>query len=145
VIAFLVSITTMSAALSAPRPLEQPMSNPDLTKACGLNVLMILDESGSIATSGATQDVKNAFKALTDALKNTSSAMAVAEFSKVARLPVIGSFPPGAYITITDSTKSDLDAYINQDYKPGAIRTGKTGCGWASPTSRPATISRFPI
>ena len=104
------------------RSVEDPAPNPDLERACGLNVLMILDESGSINSSGATNDVRAAFKAFTDAIKNTSSAMAVAEFSSEARLPAIGPFDPGEYIIVTDDTKEDLDRYVDDDYNPG----GKT-------------------
>ncbi|MDG2273182.1 MAG: hypothetical protein P8L39_12830, partial [Halioglobus sp.] len=63
------------------RQTETPIDNPDLVQACGLNVLMVLDESGSIGNNA--DDVQDAFTAFVDALKNTSSSMAVAEFSKV--------------------------------------------------------------
>ncbi|HRX59665.1 MAG TPA: VWA domain-containing protein [Candidatus Competibacter sp.] len=142
--AFSISIAVMSGALATPRPIEQPISNPDLTKACGLNVLMILDESGSIGSSHATQDVRNAFKAFTDAIKNTSSAMAVAEFSKVARLPVIGSFQPGEYITVTDSTKVALDAYIDNNYNPNGNTNWEDGLRMGIPNFAPRNNFQVP-
>ena len=143
-LAFIVWIVAASGALAAPRPIEQPIPNPPLTKACGLNVLMILDESGSIATSNATQDVRNAFKAFTGAIKNTSSAMAVAEFSRVARLPAIGSFPPGEYITVTDSTKVDLDAYINNDFNPNGNTNWEDGLRMGIPNFAPRNNFQVP-
>jgi hypothetical protein len=141
---FSVSIVAASGALAAPRPIEQPIPNPPLTKACGLNVLMILDESGSIGTSNATQDVRNAFKAFTDAIKNTSSAMAVAEFSRVARLPAIGGFPPRKYITVTDSTKVDFDAYINNDFNPNGNTNWEDGLRMGIPKFLPRDNFQVP-
>jgi hypothetical protein len=104
------------------RSSEDPIDNPDLDQACGLNVLMILDESGSIGNND--DEVRDAFKAFTAAIKNTSSSMAVAEFSRVARLPAIGPFDPGQYITVTDDTIGDLDDYVDDDYDPD----GNTNC-----------------
>jgi von Willebrand factor type A domain len=92
---------------------------------------MIIDESGSIGTSGATDDVRTAFRAFVASLKNTGSRMAVAEFSSVARLPSIGGLPPGTYITIDDDTQADFNSYI-AGYKPDgwtnwedALRVGR--------------------
>ena len=129
----LAGVTPVNAQF---RSVETPITNPDLPQACGLNVLMILDESGSIGNNA--NNVRSAFKAFTAAMKNTSSSMAVAEFSKVARLPAIGSFAPGAYITITDQTKADLDAYVDTQYTPGGntnwedgLRMGRSGSAFA--------------
>ena len=120
---------------------ETRADNPDLEKSCGLDVLMILDSSGSIGSSGATGNVRDAFKAFTGALKNTSSAMAVVEFSSTARLPQIGSFTGGEYITITDGTKAQLDGWVDNSYRPNgrtnwedALRMG----GWPAFADRPS-------
>ncbi len=37
-----------------------PAPNPNLPPRCGINVMLVLDESGSISTSGQTETVKNA-------------------------------------------------------------------------------------
>ena len=121
----------MSAVHAAPRAIENPAPNPDLEKACGLNVLMILDESTSINMAGATDDVRDAFKAFTAAINNTSSSMAVAEFSTLARLPSIGNAPAGSYITITDTTKPLLDAYVDNDFNPSPLRPS-SGIGYTN-------------
>jgi hypothetical protein len=131
ILGFLVAVSVVAlpgvGAIELPRPVEDPIQNPalddpsdnpDLERSCGLNILVILDESSSIEISGATDDVRTAFKAFTGALKNTASSMAVADFGTVANLPAIGAFPPGEYITITDATQVDLDAYIDNDYDP---------------------------
>jgi uncharacterized repeat protein (TIGR01451 family) len=110
-----ISVPVVSAA---PGENSVPADNPDLTKACGLDVLMILDESGSIASSDATDDVRNAFQAFVDSLNNTGSSMSVIEFSTVARLPSIGGVAPGEYITIDDATSEDFEDYIDSQYNP---------------------------
>ena len=112
-------------AFAVTRATETPIDNPDLEQACGLNILMILDESGSIGDND--DDVRDAFKAFTAAIKNTSSSMAVAEFSKVARLPAIGVFQPGEYITVTDQTKVALDEYVDNEYDPGGNTNWEDG------------------
>ena len=121
-----------SVAGAAPGEPTTPAPNPDLTKACGLDVLVILDESGSIESSNATDDVRRAFTAFVDSLNNTGSSMAVVEFSTVARLPSIGGLPGGQYITITDGTSQDFEDYIQDDYNPNdktnwedALRVGR--------------------
>ncbi len=106
-------------ALPAEAAPPVPAPNPDLNKACGLNVLVILDESGSIGTSNATGDVQDAFRAFIGSLNNTGSKVAVEEFSTVARLPQIGGSPAGAYVTIDDSTVPDFNSYITNQYRPG--------------------------
>ena len=130
-VALLAAVLAPLPAAADPRENTNVIDNPDLTKACGLDVLIIIDESGSIGTSGATEDVKSAFRAFVASLKNTGSRMAVAEFSSVARLPSIGGLPPGTYITIDDGTQANFNSYI-AGYKPDgwtnwedALRVGR--------------------
>jgi Mg-chelatase subunit ChlD len=79
----------------------------------GLDVLMILDESGSIANSNATDEVIEAYTTFVTALANTGSRVAVVEFSQVARLAV------DSYVTVTDQTLGDTFLpYIDDDYNP---------------------------
>ena len=117
---------------AAPGEPTTPAANPDLNKACGLDVMMILDESGSIASSNATDDVQRAFTAFVESLNNTGSSMSVIEFSTVARLPSIGGVAPGTYLTIDNSTVPDFQDYIDDDYDPAnktnwedALRVGR--------------------
>lgn len=119
-------------AQAAPGESQVPIANPDLDRACGLNVMVILDESGSIAQSGATEDVRNAYRAFISSLNNTGSSVATVEFSSQARLPVIGGSPQGAYITIDNSTVPAFNAYISNGFNPSgytnwedAMRVGR--------------------
>ena len=79
----------VGAALADPREEPVPGPNPDLVAACGIDIHMILDESGSVQNYAG--DVRRAFRAFTSALKNTGSRLAVSEFSTVARLPLTGA------------------------------------------------------
>ncbi|HEX7100861.1 MAG TPA: hypothetical protein VF377_16690, partial [Acidimicrobiia bacterium] len=63
-------------AESAPNESQVPIENPDLERACGLDVLVVLDASTSIATAGATEDVRNAYRAFISSLNNTGSSVA---------------------------------------------------------------------
>jgi hypothetical protein len=118
--ALVVLLTTIGALLTfappasaAPGESQVPIPNPDLDAACGIDILVILDRSTSIANAGATNDVKTAFRAFTAALKNTGSRMAVADFSSVARLPLPGA-ASRQYTTVTDATiASTFEPYIN--------------------------------
>lgn len=105
------------AALAAPGEDDTPIDNPDLALGCGIDVHMILDESGSVDDFAG--DVRGAFRAFTGALANTGSRMAVSEFSTVARLPLPGT-ASSEYTTITDDTIADIfEPYIDDDYNPG--------------------------
>ena len=89
-----------------------PGANPRLSAGCGLNVMLVLDESTSIATSGATQAVRNAAKSFVSSLSGTGSHLAITVFSSTARLGV-------AYTLVNQSTVSDVfNPYIENRYSP---------------------------
>ncbi len=112
VLASLLASLMVPTASAAPGEDDTPIANPDLHTSCGIDILMILDESGSIGQAGATGAVKSAFRAFTRALNNTGSRLAVAEFSTVARLPLPGA-AARSYTTVTDATlASTFDPYI---------------------------------
>ena len=114
----LVAGLTAGSAAAAPGEDDIPIDNPDLPLGCGIDIHVILDESGSIASANATEDVRRAFRAFTSALRNTGSRMAVSEFSTVARLPLPGA-AQRAYTTVTDASANNIfDPYITNDYRP---------------------------
>ncbi|MFN2250899.1 MAG: VWA domain-containing protein, partial [Anaerolineae bacterium] len=59
--------------------------NPDQADGCGLDIVLILDESGSIDSGGITGDVRDGAEALVGALVGTGSNLAVVEFNSNAR------------------------------------------------------------
>jgi uncharacterized repeat protein (TIGR01451 family) len=109
----LAMLSFVVPARAAPYEPKVPAQNPDLDASCGLDVLMILDESGSIAQSNATDEVQEAFTAFVEALANTGSRVAVVEFSREARLAV------DSYVTVTTQTLgTTFLPYINNSYRP---------------------------
>jgi hypothetical protein len=89
-----------------------PAKNPNLPPKCGINVMLVLDESGSIAQSGATQAVRDATRAFLNALKGTGSDVSIVDFSTQAQRPV-------PYTTVTDATMASVfNPYINNQYNP---------------------------
>jgi uncharacterized repeat protein (TIGR01451 family) len=112
----LVAAPTPQPVSAAPGDDEIPARNPDLVAQCGLDILVILDESGSV--EDFTGDVKTAFKAFTTALQNTGSRMAVAEFSTVARLPLSGAAKQSYTNVTTQTINTIFNPYINKNYKP---------------------------
>ncbi len=88
--------------LADPAPLEKPtlVKNPDLQASCGLDVILVLDESGSI--SGSSIDaVRNAAQAFVSGLLNTGSRLAIVEFNAVARRPI-------EYTLVTSATQQQV-------------------------------------
>jgi uncharacterized repeat protein (TIGR01451 family) len=100
-----------------------PTANPNLAPVCGINVILILDESGSIGqTQGATKAVRSAAKAFLDALKGTGSKVALIAFSTSAKEEI-------PYTTV-DSTSiaSTFNPYIDNT-RPGG---GYNPNGWTN-------------
>lgn len=128
----LVAVVPPRQAVSAPNESQVPIDNPDLERACGLNVMVVLDASTSIATAGSTEDVRNAYRAFISSLNNTGSSVATIDFASVARLPSIGGNPGGTYVTIDDTTTPGFNSYIATGYVPNgwtnwedAMRVGR--------------------
>ena len=99
---------------------------------------MILDESGSVGSYA--NDVRRAFRAFTSALNNTGSAIAVAEFSTVARLPLSHVRLHGRHRRHREPPCSSPTS------RPAttrvAPRTGRTRCASGATSSRARTPSR---
>src|SRR5262245_29024226 len=115
-VAVFLALAVTGSAMADPGEDDTPIGNPDLVTACGIDIHVILDESGSVGDSAG--DVRRAFSAFTSALKNTGSRMAVSEFSTVARLPLAGA-AANTYTTVTDATiASTFGPYIANGYRP---------------------------
>ncbi|HWK25246.1 MAG TPA: VWA domain-containing protein [Solirubrobacter sp.] len=89
-----------------------PYSNPDLEPRCGGNVMLVLDESGSIASSHATDQVRSATRAFLNALSGTGAAVSIVDFSTTAARPV-------PYTTVTpESIANVFEPYLTTGYDP---------------------------
>jgi uncharacterized repeat protein (TIGR01451 family) len=98
---------------------------------CGLNVMLVLDESGSINnTQGATTGVRNAANAFIGALSGTGSQVGIVEFNTRARFPV-------PYTAVTPTSVTNLfTPYVNdtngaaEGYNPGAYSGSQVWTNW---------------
>ena len=89
-----------------------PGPNRDLPPLCGINVMLVLDKSGSIASSGQTETVKNATRAFLNALAGTGAKVSIVDFSTTAAQPV-------PYTTVTSGTiASTFNPYLATGYRP---------------------------
>ena len=88
-----------------------PAPNPNLEPVCGIDVMLVLDESGSIGNNA--QNVRNAATAFLDALAGTGSKVSITDFSTTATQQV-------PYTTVTqDSIDKVFAPYLKNDYVPG--------------------------
>jgi uncharacterized repeat protein (TIGR01451 family) len=89
-----------------------PERNEDLDARCGINVMLVLDKSGSIQSSGQTENVRNATRAFLDALSGTGASVSIVDFSSTAAQQV-------AYTTVTpESITQTFEPYLRNVYKP---------------------------
>jgi uncharacterized repeat protein (TIGR01451 family) len=90
----------------------EPGPNPNLPPRCGINVMLVLDKSGSIQSSGQTETVRNATRAFLDALSGTGAKVSIVDFSSTAARPV-------GYTTVTPaSIAGTFEPYLVNGYKP---------------------------
>jgi hypothetical protein len=104
--------------------------NPDLATACGLNVILVLDESYSIQQSNAVGNVRTAANAFLDGLLDTGSEVAIVEFNSTAR-QVFG------YTEVTTANLATMKSYVNDDsgapqggYDPTAYSSSQYYTNW---------------
>lgn len=97
------------------------LPNPDLPAACGLNIVLALDESSSLLPHEAT--VRASVRSLLEALADTGSSVALVEFNLDARQPL----PAPAYHPVTSGPSGTLgaggifDTYLNHGYVPNGF------------------------
>ena len=67
-----------------PTTVPPPAANPSVEKACGIDVSLVLDASGSVQSAGAVGSVRTAAHEFLDALKDTNSSASVIQFATLA-------------------------------------------------------------
>ena len=96
--------------------------NPDLERACGQDIILVLDESGSVSNS--RKDVMDGARALVNSVKNTGSRIAMIEFSASrSRFVKLPNQTAGNYVEVTDATIPDFFTYLTSSPTP----TGSSG------------------
>jgi hypothetical protein len=102
--ALLAAALPVAALAGGSRPAAAavpPAANPAIAESCGVDVTLVLDASGSIQSSNAVDDVRDAAEAFLDALRNTNSTARVTQFATVSAqlasrtLVVDSSLAPG--------------------------------------------------
>ena len=82
----LVAFSPIGLGPAAPSALAAtPAPNPPIEEACGINVTLVLDASGSIESAHAVENVRDSAGAFLDALADTNSRARVIDFGTVAR------------------------------------------------------------
>jgi uncharacterized repeat protein (TIGR01451 family) len=108
-------VLTDALTVTAPAP------NPDLPQRCGINVMLVLDRSGSIGPNA--ENVRRASRAFLNALSGTGSQVSIVDFSTEADWPV--SYKPVTGQVAADGTGgtgtigSHFEPYLADDYRPG--------------------------
>ena len=61
-----------------------PVVNPPIQETCGVDLTVVLDASGSVSSSHAVDDVREAADALLESLSNTNSTARVLQFATLS-------------------------------------------------------------
>ncbi|MEQ9161957.1 MAG: hypothetical protein RLN74_04565, partial [Ilumatobacter fluminis] len=101
------------------------VANPDLDASCGIDVEIILDESGSIDSEGAIPEVEGAVRAFAQGLAGTTSSLRFMEFSTTGRDATIGG--SNALQEVDAALLGDIDAYLNGTGPTGDVTTYSPG------------------
>lgn len=95
---------------SGPCAFPAVSANPALTAECnGLNIALIIDESGSIEQANAEDEVEDAVMAFINSLSCVGVNMAVVEFNATAR------YVKQSYALVDDAFTTGMQAYFNQN------------------------------
>ena len=90
--------------------------NPSLDDFCPLNIVLVIDESGSIEDNMSTDSIRAAVMTLANALNGSGSKMAIVEFETTARRVEIGT--DSALQDINGAFIANLNTYLNTEYNP---------------------------
>ncbi len=116
--ASLLAVTTSAEAVNQ---FTTPVANPDLPVACGLDVVLALDQSKSIATSNAAVQVKSAAATFLEAFQDTSTRVGLVKFSTGASASV-----PLTYVTTASNGAGGVHKAALDTYAPATTQ----GTNW---------------
>ena len=86
VVLLLFAALTVTVGVGSPaaQGAVAPVANPPIVERCGVDITLVLDASGSIQSSNAVNDVRDAADAFLDALSNTGSTARVTQFATLS-------------------------------------------------------------
>jgi hypothetical protein len=148
-----ILIVILQAVFSGAVWSQQPTANPNLAPACPLDIIFILDESGSIigsqsGTNNISAQLRNAAKGLVNILNGSGSRLAVVEFNTGSRRASIGGST--AYQVIDAAYVSAFNTYMGPDgnssasannYDPEDYGSGETWTNWEAALNTVQTIN----
>ncbi len=117
---------TTDAASSERATVYVQENNPPIAAACGINAVLILDESYSIYLSSLTTNVRNGAIALWDALEDTGSTLAIVEFNTASRKPF-----GNVFTSVVPANKAAFLDYINAT--PGGVPESYDPAAYSNP------------
>jgi hypothetical protein len=119
-----VSALALIAAGGAANGATQATANPDLQPRCGLNLILVLDESYSIRSpTNSIAQVRDAARAFLAPLADTGSQVEVQEFSTRAAVGVPWTTVTGASV----AGGGVFENYISTGYNPVQSNPGQAG------------------
>jgi hypothetical protein len=90
-----------------------PAPNPQIEESCGLDVTLVLDASGSVSSSNAVDDVRNAADAMLTSLSGTNSVARVTQFATVAQQLAPSTLVDDASLAPQGVLRKAVDGYYN--------------------------------
>jgi hypothetical protein len=95
-----------------------PVGNPDLPRTCGLDIILVLDESSSIGSAGASDDVRAAVEALASGIVGAADAVPIAGYD--ARMQIVEFASEGRNASVGGDTGLRI---VDQPYIDGPLRS----------------------
>jgi len=92
------------------------INNPDLENFCPINVVVVIDESASIAASNIDASIREGVMVFGNVLSNSGSQMAVVEYDSRARRVTINN--SNELQPVTPQFLNGLSSYLDNDYDP---------------------------
>jgi hypothetical protein len=130
-LAVAVAVMGLLAGAAAPPPRSdagpapqavQPAANPPIEGSCGVDVTLVLDASGSIESSHAVNDVRDAADAFLDSLNNTDSTARVTQFATVSQQLAPRTSIDDASLAQGGALRSAINGYYNpKPPRPGGV------------------------
>lgn len=132
-----VVASTVVVAASTPTLVAaaDPLPNPTIAESCGVNVNLVLDASGSINSSHAVGDVRDAATAFLDALRNTNSNARVTQFGTASEELAPLTLVDDASLGTGGALRDALNGYYNPIPPAPAGRNFRQYNGTGNPQS----------
>ena len=90
-----------------------PVTNPQITEKCGVDLTLVLDASGSVQQSNAVNEVRDAAEAFLDALSNTGSSARVTQFATATQQLAPSTVVDDGSLGPDGTLRNAIDGYYN--------------------------------